>query len=202
MKLFEHPEFEQALLRAAERYELTEQFIEKDYWITQILSVVANQLGEHIIFKGGTSLSKGWGLITRFSEDIDLFLNPQSYTPPPGRKRRDRILRDLASQVAAHPGLTRSADEGRVIGGLSREDYFAYTSRFQALPELRPVVRLEPGIQSGSFPTQDATISCLVGDYLREERLGNLAATTTGGRRSSAVRRTSGGRRRTGGGGK
>lgn len=54
MKLFEHPEFEQALVRAAERYQFSEQFIEKDYWITQILNIVAKELGDHVIFKGGT----------------------------------------------------------------------------------------------------------------------------------------------------
>ena len=70
MKLFEHPEFEQAMLRAAERFDLSEQFIEKDYYVTEILRIVAHTLGEKAIFKGGTSLSKGWGLIERFSEDI------------------------------------------------------------------------------------------------------------------------------------
>lgn len=175
MRLFEHPDFEQALVRAAERYHFSEQFIEKDYWITQILSIVAQELGDHVIFKGGTSLSKGWGLITRFSEDIDLLLNTESYTACPGRNRINRLLRDLATKVAAHPGLTPLPDEGTVIGGLGREDYFAYPSHFAALPELRPVVRLEPGIQSGNFPTEKATIGCLVGDYLREQSLGDLA---------------------------
>lgn len=58
---------------------------------------------------------------------------------------------------------------------MGREDHFAYPSHFAALPELRPVVRLEPGIQGGNFPTEEATISCLVGDYLREQGLGDLA---------------------------
>lgn len=86
MKLFEHTDFEQAMLRAAERFAVSEQFVEKDYYVTEILRVVADQLGDRATFKGGTSLSKGWGLTTRFSEDIDLFVNPERFTPPAGKK--------------------------------------------------------------------------------------------------------------------
>jgi predicted nucleotidyltransferase component of viral defense system len=72
VKLFEHEDFEQVILRAADHHGLSEQFIEKDYYITEILRIVSTRMGERVIFKGGTSLSKGWGLIRRFSEDIDL----------------------------------------------------------------------------------------------------------------------------------
>lgn len=77
--LFEHPEFEQAMMRAAERFQVSEQFVEKDYYLTEILRIIATDLDEQAIFKGGTSLSKGWGLITRFSEDIDLFVDPEKF---------------------------------------------------------------------------------------------------------------------------
>lgn len=49
--------------------------IEKDWWVTLALKAIFNlKFAEHIVFKGGTSLSKGWKLIDRFSEDIDLAL--------------------------------------------------------------------------------------------------------------------------------
>lgn len=52
---------------------LPTQAIEKDWWVTQCLRAIFRlPLANHLIFKGGTSLSKGWGLIERFSEDIDL----------------------------------------------------------------------------------------------------------------------------------
>ncbi|HEX2901255.1 MAG TPA: nucleotidyl transferase AbiEii/AbiGii toxin family protein, partial [Bacteroidia bacterium] len=57
----------------ASRAGLPGQAIEKDWWVTQCLrAVFQTSVSEHIVFKGGTSLSKGWGLIERFSEDIDL----------------------------------------------------------------------------------------------------------------------------------
>ena len=75
MKLFEHADFEQAVLRATEHFRgrgLRPAIIEKDYYVTEALRIIAGNDGERIIFKGGTSLSKGWNLIGRFSEDVDI----------------------------------------------------------------------------------------------------------------------------------
>ena len=148
MRLFEHGEFEQAMLRAAAHFGLSEQFVEKDYYVTEILRIIADRLGEKAMFKGGTSLSKGWGLISRFSEDIDLFVNPDRFSPPARKNKMDKILKELAEAVGEHPALTWLRDESRTIGGLGREDHFAYTPRFGALPGIRPAVRLEPGVQT------------------------------------------------------
>ena len=50
---------------------LPEQIIEKDWWVTQVLKAVFSlPYAEHLSFKGGTSLSKCWHLIERFSADI------------------------------------------------------------------------------------------------------------------------------------
>jgi hypothetical protein len=50
--------------------------VEKDWWVVRTLDLVfASTIAPHTVFKGGTSLSKAWGLIDRFSEDIDLALD-------------------------------------------------------------------------------------------------------------------------------
>ena len=70
MRLFEHADYEQAILQAAEHFRgrgLRPAIIEKDYLVTEALRVVAATGGDRVIFKGGTSLSKGWNLIQRFS---------------------------------------------------------------------------------------------------------------------------------------
>jgi len=52
------------------------QAVEKDWWVTQTLrALFTTGSAKYFVFKGGTSLSKGWGLIQRFSEDIDLALD-------------------------------------------------------------------------------------------------------------------------------
>ena len=98
MKLFEHPDFEQAVIRAAEHFRsrgLRESIIEKDYFVTEALRILEQIAGNLIIFKGGTSLSKGWGLIERFSEDVDIFLDPAAFDPALGKKGIDRELKNL-----------------------------------------------------------------------------------------------------------
>lgn len=68
-------EFINQAVAASERV-LTEQIIEKDWWVTQVLKAVFSlPYAEHLSFKGGTSLSKCWHLIERFSEDIDIAIS-------------------------------------------------------------------------------------------------------------------------------
>ena len=58
------------------RVGLPPQAVEKDVWVTLMLRMIfTSELSDHLIFKGGTSLSKAFGLIQRFSEDIDLGIN-------------------------------------------------------------------------------------------------------------------------------
>ena len=50
--------------------------IEKDWWVSRILETIFQmEISRHLLFKGGTSLSKAWKLINRFSEDIDLAID-------------------------------------------------------------------------------------------------------------------------------
>lgn len=50
--------------------------VEKDWWVTQALAIIFEMdVARHLVFKGGTSLSKAWKLIQRFSEDIDLAID-------------------------------------------------------------------------------------------------------------------------------
>jgi len=61
-------------IRATSEYtKIKLDFIEKDYWITHVLSMLAkSKFVSEAVFKGGTSLSKAYGLIERFSEDVDI----------------------------------------------------------------------------------------------------------------------------------
>lgn len=63
--------FEQLILRTSEYLNIKPEIIEKDYFVTVFLKKLVEKMPE-IKFKGGTSLSKCYGLIERFSENIDL----------------------------------------------------------------------------------------------------------------------------------
>jgi hypothetical protein len=90
-------------LGAAARLGTAVQHVEKDFWVCWTLDVLFNGLpkgGPRLLFKGGTSLSKAFGLIDRFSEDIDItvFRDDLGYTADAaeleamsGKKRRVRL---------------------------------------------------------------------------------------------------------------
>jgi predicted nucleotidyltransferase component of viral defense system len=59
---------------------ITPKAIEKDWWVTLALKMLfTSKYSAFFTFKGGTSLSKGWGIIDRFSEDIDIALNSEAF---------------------------------------------------------------------------------------------------------------------------
>ncbi|MEX0813907.1 MAG: nucleotidyl transferase AbiEii/AbiGii toxin family protein [Chitinophagales bacterium] len=74
MRLHENKElFKDAVIAAAQQKGIREVYVEKDYWVTYALfQIFKNEIGKETIFKGGTALQKCFGLIQRFSEDIDL----------------------------------------------------------------------------------------------------------------------------------
>jgi len=173
MRLFEHPDFDQAIIAAQRHFArpgLTEQLIEKDYYVTEALRIVASYLPGKILFKGGTSLSKGWDLIQRFSEDLDLFVNPIAYDPALGRNGIDRELKKLRDAVAAHGGLTLRPEESQTVGGFGRSDRFEYPLRFSGIAAVAPRVLLEVGTSSGTEPTETRSITSYVSAFLRETR--------------------------------
>ena len=75
---FSLPEAQQRMVleQAAIRHNLAKQAVEKDLWVTAIIQIIFTlPCADSLVFKGGTSLSKVWGLINRFSEDIDLAID-------------------------------------------------------------------------------------------------------------------------------
>lgn len=74
MTLDQHKgQFADAIRLASETLDISPIYVEKDYWITKMLSRLSESaLAPHVVWKGGTSLSKGYGIIDRFSSDIDV----------------------------------------------------------------------------------------------------------------------------------
>jgi hypothetical protein len=168
MRLAEHDDFAAFVTQAAAEVDLPEPFVEKDYWITEILRTIAETLGDRAIFKGGTSLSKGWNLLDRFSEDIDLFVDPAVEPALASKRAINRTLKRLNRDVAAIPGIEFIREDSQTIGGRGRMDTFRYRSYFEQVEGFPSTVRLEPGIQSGDHPTATVQISSIVGQLLTE----------------------------------
>lgn len=162
----------QILLRAAS--------IEKDFWICWSLRELfaLPGIGEHLTFKGGTSLSKGWKLIERFSEDLDLTID-RTYlgfggdqspeAAPSNNQRKQRLDRLNAACVAYVRNTITPALEQRVAaqvpGGRFIQDaddelsvLFEYPTVFPPDAYLRPSVKMEFGARSDIDPSESPEI--------------------------------------------
>mgnify|MGYP006171102363 CR=1 FL=1 len=66
--------------------------VEKDWWVSRTLEIIFQMpIAKHLVFKGGTSLSKAWKLINRFSEDIDLAIDKEFFKKYKGDISRAKI---------------------------------------------------------------------------------------------------------------
>jgi len=177
---------------AGERMDIGQHIIEKDFWVCWLLRLIFAdpELGDHLVFKGGTSLSKVFGIIQRFSEDIDLSVDPDwlgfggdTARPDaaPSRSRfekraraledaciaavRDRFLPALNRHIATNlPGQPASALTFEVDEGThSPVLLFAYPRAGQT-GSLRPQVKLEFGSLYDQRPTGTHTIKSLTAE--------------------------------------
>jgi len=174
VKLSESGDFIDAIKAAKDYFPgLTEQFIEKDYYLTEALRIIASEYPIEIIFKGGTSLSKGWKLIERFSEDIDLALNCNAFSPPLSSESKiDRQLKKIESEVINDSRFRLLSKEAggrsRREKGISRTAEFNYQEKFSGVAAVKNSILLEMGIRSGSYPTQKVLLSSCLANFLSD----------------------------------
>ncbi len=144
--------------RVAGAFLSDERLVEKDWHVVQAIRVISSLDGAGAIpvFSGGTSLSKGWGHIKRFSEDIDFKVSmPADASNAKQRKHRSSYREQVLSALAA-------ADFNLIAVKKGNESRFftadlAYHSHFQTGPGLRPYIRIEmsfiaPALQPISRP--------------------------------------------------
>ena len=100
-KFFLIPDNDKAdILRdAGERLNLPAYAVEKDWWVVQTLAILfETELAQYMVFKGGTSLSKAWNLIERFSEDIDLAVDRRFFGFDGELRKKERTKLRKASK--------------------------------------------------------------------------------------------------------
>lgn len=139
----------------AEKMGQAQDIIEKDYYVTIILKELS--LCDYpICFKGGTSLSKAFGVIDRFSEDIDI-----TFTEYLGKSRRKNLKYDILKSIADKLGFT-IANWDSIESNKDYNHYdFAYSSIVEN-PFLTTYVKLETALMSYAFPTEER----MIGNYI------------------------------------
>lgn len=167
---------------AEQGVKLSEALVEKDYWVTHALWAL-HDLGLEVWFKGGTSLSKGFGLIQRFSEDLDIKIAPRKAELPkvtswtsekgPAKAARKAFFEALAGLKVS--GLALNLNEGRSDAKWRNAEIEARYEGFHLAslePSMKPFVLLEVG-DARIRPFVDRDLSSFVHDHL--QKAGQLA---------------------------
>ncbi len=170
-----------ALRVAQERGQYRVHFLEKDIWVVATLAVLFEApFAPHLTFKGGTSLSKAWRAIRRFSEDVDITYDIRAFASdlvsgagdealPPTRSQEKRWTRAIRPRLTgwvrdqAHPlveaGLARTGFNAAVRVDGDRL-YIAYEPLFEETGLVRPEVMVEFGARSTGEPHTIHPVVC------------------------------------------
>lgn len=172
-RLADRPDFRNAIGAAAGELHIPAPIVEKDYWVTQALRASRESHPDDWIFKGGTSLSKGYRLIQRFSEDIDVLVLQHGR----GETARDRVMKGIATSAATSLGLAELPPYESADRGVHRTYALPYTQLVESSGALRPSVLLEMGFRGGPTPNELREITTLIGSsgILDPARFDDLA---------------------------
>jgi predicted nucleotidyltransferase component of viral defense system len=141
--------------------------IEKDWWVSITLKALfQTDCAESLIFKGGTSLSKGWGLIERFSEDIDFRVHTERpFTRAEKKVFCNFILETLDNKEDYHI-IPESIKKG------NENNFFSFEIEYEKLYEgsnLRPNLKAEFTFENLILPSTTCEISSFIGQFINEE---------------------------------
>lgn len=160
--------FADSVFAASEYFEINPVFIEKDYWITRSLKLMAQfDSDNRAIFKGGTSLSKAHAIGTRFSEDIDIAIVDAASL---NGNQRKMLIKKLAKS------MTEGLDEIPTPGVTSKgSNYYKAIYGYDKLAELNDVgtpikfgqIMIEINSFANPYPYDKCVINNFIGMFMQ-----------------------------------
>ena len=178
-----------ALRVAQERGPYRAFLLEKDIRVVATLRALFDApFGRDLVFKGGTSLSKAYSVIRRFSEDVDITYDIRTFAPdlvagageealPPTRSQERRWTRAIRARLAewvqeeARPIVERSLAEAGFATRVRAEAeqlYVSYDPLFEDYAFVRPEVKVEFGARSTGEPRTVRRVACDAAAFLPE----------------------------------
>ena len=170
----------EALAAAADESGRPIHLLEKDVWVVWTLQALFGSAHEaHLVFKGGTSLSKGYGVIGRFSEDIDLtydirqiagdLIGKSGSILPPSKSQAKKWTDQIRERLAKHISETitpqlaeslRSKGLPAKVSANADEILLEYETLESGYGYVKPIVTLEFGARSTGEPSEIREVTC------------------------------------------
>ncbi|MGL5086129.1 MAG: nucleotidyl transferase AbiEii/AbiGii toxin family protein [Clostridium sp.] len=162
--------FKELIEVTAEFMKLDKRIIEKDYWVTYALKKLAkSEMLDKVIFRGGTSLTKCYKDLNRFSEDIDLAVNTNDDMNPSQIKSLiKRVEKVMCSEF-------NESDGTHIKDGKFRDVEYIYPSIFNdeknSMNELNPKLKIETVTFMHPNPYEKREVKSFLYEYLIEKNL-------------------------------
>lgn len=160
--------FEEIIIQTANYYNIDVSIIEKDYYVTIMLKELSKRI-DNMIFKGGTSLSKCYHLIERFSEDIDLNIETLKH---PTDSERKRLCNSIKESIIDLNFELLNPDDIR-----SRRDFNRFIIDYNSLfnnESLKSNLIIETAVFIRSFPCVEREVSSYVYEYMKIKGYNNI----------------------------
>lgn len=166
MRLHEAPDAYLEFMQAAARhFGILAVHVEKDYWVTRVLKRLhESDYCEVVVFKGGTSLSKAYRFIDRFSEDVDLALSPDDELSDSQRRALIRsIEREITQDLYYRPGHPEESKHGRFR---KTAHGFSMRTGVSELGQVSEALLIEINSFANPEPSSAMPIATLIRDFL------------------------------------
>ena len=152
---------------------ISEAFIEKDWFVTQVIKIISEIVFEdyRIVFTGGTALSKAHGIIQRFSEDVDfkvIALSLQQLSKTQQSKMLSSFKKEIVRSLSVHFDIRQeqiSANNGNKFVAIEL-NYPTYFTRTDAL---RPHILLEFTVSEPLLPAMDLSVSSMINQVAKQK---------------------------------
>ena len=155
--------FKKIIIHIASKKNIDPNFIEKDYYITIILKCLKSKCS-NIIFKGGTSLSKCFGIINRFSEDIDI-----SFEEHIGESKRSRLKNTVVKSISNELNLPIINWDVLHSNSNVNKYIFSYKSVLESVVDTNQNINLEISLVLPSYPFIKKSLSNYIYNYIDSE---------------------------------
>lgn len=160
--------FEAAIKETSDSVGIKDYFVEKDYWISLVLKRLSESKHvDSVVFKGGTSLSKGHKLINRFSEDVDVAV---IITPGTSGNKIKTLIRTVEKEIASD--LAEIEVEGVTSKGsrFRKAVYeFPVTLKQKQKAAIPESIIVEINSFTNPFPYHKVGIQSMIGEYLQSQ---------------------------------